>query len=40
MSAHGAPRNPARRVKGPDVLLVVEIADSSKRYDVGRRASM
>jgi Uma2 family endonuclease len=27
-------------IKGPNVLLVVEIADSSKRYDMGRKAEL
>ena len=27
-------------IKGPNVLLVVEIADSSKRYDMGRKAKL
>ncbi len=29
-----------RDLKGPNVLLVVEIADSSRRYDVGRKADL
>lgn len=27
-------------LKGPNVLLIVEIADSSKRYDMGRKARL
>ena len=27
-------------IEGPNVLLVVEIADSSKRYDMGRKAKL
>jgi Uma2 family endonuclease len=27
-------------LKGPNVLLVVEIADSSRRYDMGRKAKL
>jgi len=27
-------------IKGPNVLLVVEIADFSKRYDIGRKAKL
>jgi len=27
-------------IQGPNVLLVVEIADSSKRYDMGRKAKL
>ena len=27
-------------IKGPNVLLVVEIADSSRRFDMGRKASL
>jgi Uma2 family endonuclease len=27
-------------IKAPNVLLVVEIADSSKRYDMGRKAKL
>jgi Uma2 family endonuclease len=27
-------------IKGPNVLLVVEIADTSRRYDMGRKANL
>jgi Uma2 family endonuclease len=29
-----------KNLKGPNVLLVVEIADSSRRYDMGRKAKI